>query len=176
MKALTAARQRLVLHWGEMGDRWGVNRTVAQVHALLYLAAEPVTAEEIATTLAVARSNVSNSLRELQGWGLVRVVHQFGDRRQHFEALSDVWEMFRVIVEQRKQREIDPTLAVLRTCLDELRESDRDSSELRHRLDELLDFFLAIDALYSDARKLPVPVLKRVLKTRGLLRKVLPNM
>jgi len=108
--------QKYILHWGEMGTRWGVNRTVAQIHALLFLTNRPLPAEEIADTLGVARSNVSNSLKELQGWGLVRISHVAGDRRDHFVALQDVWEIFRVIVEERKKREIDPTLAVLREC------------------------------------------------------------
>ena len=96
-----------------MGTRWGINRTVAQVHALLFLSPVPVPADEISTTLAVARSNVSTCLRELQGWGIVRVVHVLGDRRDHFESLKDVWEIFRIVSEERKRREIDPTLRVL---------------------------------------------------------------
>src|SRR5499425_2034899 len=101
--------QRFVLHWGEMGARWGINRTVAQIHALLYLSPKPLNAEEIAETLGVARSNVSNSLKELQGWGIVRVVHVLGDRRDHFESIKDVWDIFRIVAEERKRREIDPT-------------------------------------------------------------------
>ena len=101
---LTSVEQRFVLHWGEMGTRWGINRTVAQIHALLYLSPRPLHAEEIAQTLSVARSNVSSSLRELQGWGIVRVTHKLGDRRDHFESMKDVWEMFRIIVDERKRR------------------------------------------------------------------------
>lgn len=114
---LPALTQRLVLHWGEMGSRWGVNRTVSQVHALLYLAGRPLHAEEIADALQVARSNVSTSLRELAGWKLVRVVHHVGDRRDHFETAQDPWELFRAIVRERKAREFDPTIDVLRECL-----------------------------------------------------------
>src|SRR5882724_10223575 len=102
-----------------MGARWGINRTVAQLHALLYLSPKPLHAEEIAETLGVARSNVSTSLRELQGWGIVRLVHVLGDRRDHFESLKDVWEMFRMVLDERKRREIDPTLAMLRECIAE---------------------------------------------------------
>src|SRR5438445_5253484 len=111
---LTPAARRFIVHWGEMGSPWGVNRTVAQIHALLYIAPRALTAEEIAATLSVARSNVSTSLRELQGWGIVRVAHVLGDRRDYFESMRDVWEMFRIILEERKRREGDPTLAVLR--------------------------------------------------------------
>src|ERR1700739_1947938 len=101
MTALTPVQQKFILHWGEMGTRWGINRTVAQIHALLFISARPLAADEIVEALAVARSNVSTSLRELQGWGIVRVVHVIGDRRDHFESLRDVFEMFRIIVEQR---------------------------------------------------------------------------
>ena len=106
--AMTPVQERFVLHWGEMGARWGINRTVAQIHALLFLSARPLQAEEIAATLGVARSNVSTSLRELQGWGIVRIIHIMGDRRDHFESMKDVWEMFRIIVDERKKREADP--------------------------------------------------------------------
>lgn len=119
---LTPVMRKFVLHWGEMGTRWGINRTVAQIHALLYLAPRPLHAEEIASLLTVARSNVSTSLRELQAWGVVRVVHVLGDRRDHFETLSDVWQMFRIIMDERKKREIDPTLALLEECVAEARQ------------------------------------------------------
>ena len=105
--ALSPTLSRFVLHWGEMGTRWGVNRTVAQIHALLYITGRPMHAEEIADTLDVARSNVSTSLRELQGWNLVRLVHLSGDRRDHFETSTDVWELLRTIVRERQRREID---------------------------------------------------------------------
>ena len=106
---LSGTTRELVLHWGEMGTRWGVNRTVAQVHALLFLSPEPLTAEEIADTLSVARSNVSTSLKELQGWKLAQVVHRIGDRRDHFQTSHDVWDLFMTVVEQRVEREIEPT-------------------------------------------------------------------
>jgi DNA-binding transcriptional regulator GbsR (MarR family) len=114
---LSPIAQRFVLHWGEMGSRWGVNRTVAQIHALLFLSGRPMDAEEISDTLNVARSNVSTSLKELQAWKLARISHVMGDRRDYFETSSDVWELFRLIVEGRKQREIDPTITVLRDCV-----------------------------------------------------------
>src|SRR5262249_15894846 len=98
--SLSAVDEKFILHWAEMGTKWGINRPVAQVHALLYLAPQPLPADEIAVTLSVARSNVSTSLRELQGWGIVRVVHVLGDRRDHFETLQDVWEIFRIVAEE----------------------------------------------------------------------------
>ena len=113
MIKLTPVMQKFILHWGEMGTRWGVNRTVAQIHALLYLSPVPRHAEQIADTLSVARSNVSNSLKELQNWGLIKVVHVMGDRRDHFESIKDVWEMYRIVLDERKKRELDPYLQLL---------------------------------------------------------------
>src|SRR5687767_3554819 len=136
---LTDVAKKFVLHWGEMGTRWGINRTVAQIHALLFLSERPLTAEQIAETLGVARSNVSNSLRELQNWGIVRVVHVMGDRRDHFESMKDVWEMFRVILDERKKRETDPTLHLVRACVADARKPGGDLYE-RERPADLLAF------------------------------------
>ena len=126
---LPPAVRRFVLHWGEMGQAWGVNRSIGQIHALLYLSEEPRTAEHISDVLAIARSNVSTSLRELQAWGLIRRVHVMGDRRDHFEAECDVWEMVRRIAEGRKAREFDPALQMLVQCRDEAK-GDRTISPL----------------------------------------------
>ena len=114
---LNPTSQRFVLHWGEMGSKWGVNRTVSQIHALLFLAGRPMAADEITETLDVARSNVSNSIKELQNWNLISMVHVLGDRRDHFETSTDVWALFRTVVAERKEREFDPTITVLRDCL-----------------------------------------------------------
>ncbi|MBC8095914.1 MAG: MarR family transcriptional regulator, partial [Akkermansiaceae bacterium] len=111
-----------------MGTRWGINRTVAQIHALLFIAPKPLNAEDIASTLAVARSNVSNSLKELQGWRIVKLVHVLGDKRDHFESMKDPWEMFRIVLDERKRREIDPTLQLLRECIAEA-EKDKETDE-----------------------------------------------
>ncbi|MFL6521352.1 MAG: GbsR/MarR family transcriptional regulator, partial [Chthoniobacterales bacterium] len=119
MKDLPLIAQKFILHWGEMGTRWGINRTVAQVHALLFLSERPLPADEIVKILGVARSNISTSLRELQNWGIIRIVHVIGDRRDHFESLKDVYAMFRIIARERKKREIQPTLRVLRDCIEE---------------------------------------------------------
>jgi DNA-binding transcriptional regulator GbsR (MarR family) len=170
---LSAAKKQFVLHWGEMGTRWGINRTVAQIHALLHVSATPLTAEEIAAALSVARSNVSTSIRELQGWGLVRPVPMLGDRRQHFESVKDVWEMFRIIIDQRKRREIDPTLEVLRLCIAELDKGDAKDKYTRERLQEIHDFFADVDALYADIRQFPVSTIRGMVKARGAVRKFL---
>ena len=166
-KTLTPVTQKFVLHWGEMGTRWGINRTVAQVHALLFLSAKPVPADEIAETLAVARSNVSTSLRELQGWGIVRVVHVLGDRRDHFESLKDVWEMFRIVSEERKRREIDPTLRVLGECLQEMKSGAENDTFARERLESMLEFLAGMTGMFEEILRMPTGTLKSVVKMRG---------
>lgn len=170
---LSHTMQKLVLHWGEMGTRWGVNRTVAQIHALLYLASQPLPAEDIADTLGVARSNVSNSLKELQSWGLVRVTHLIGDRRDHFVALQDVWEIFRVVLEERKRRELDPTLTVLRECALEADEDAELDAATHRKMEEVLRFVEMLTATYEDYKRLPPASLKRMLKMGGKIAKFL---
>ena len=170
---LTPVEKTFILHWGEMGTRWGVNRTVAQIHALLYLSEEPLHAEEITDTLGVARSNVSNSLKELQSWGIVRVVHQLGDRRDHFESMKDVWEMFQIILDERKKREIDPTLALLRKCVEDAAPGSKESDTTRERLAELLDFFETTTKWYGQIRSLPQGAVIKFVKMGGKVRKFL---
>ncbi|HEX7987559.1 MAG TPA: GbsR/MarR family transcriptional regulator [Duganella sp.] len=165
--------QKYILHWGEMGTRWGVNRTVAQIHALLFLSNQPLPAEEIAETLAVARSNVSNSLKELQSWGLVRITHLAGDRRDHFVALQDVWEVFRVIVEERKKREIDPTLTVLRECALEAEHDPALEPATKVKMEQVLDFLEMLTATYGDYKRLPPATLRRFLKMGGKVARLL---
>jgi DNA-binding transcriptional regulator GbsR (MarR family) len=155
-----------------MGTRWGINRTVAQIHALLFIAPHPLTAEEIAATLSVARSNVSTSLRELQGWGIVRVTNVLGDRRDYFESMADVWQMFQVILEERKRREVDPTVAVLRECVAGLEKAQPGEVAVKQRLVELLDFMETMDGAYREVRSLSLVDLRRLLKVRGGMRKV----
>jgi DNA-binding transcriptional regulator GbsR (MarR family) len=170
---LTPVQQQFILHWGEMGARWGINRTVAQVHALLHISEAPLSADTIADALGVARSNVSTSLRELQGWGIVRAVHVLGDRRVHFESITNVWELFRTIVDQRKRREIDPTLEMLRKALDQLDGARSGDRYTRERLQELLEFFEIMTELYDELRHLPIAALRSVARMRGKVRKLL---
>lgn len=170
---LSATEQKYILHWGEMGSRWGVNRTVAQIHALLFLANAPLNAEQIADTLNVARSNVSNSLKELQGWGLVKIAHVMGDRRDHFVALQDVWEIFRVIVEERKRREIDPTLSVLRECAIEADGDGQMAPATRQKMAQVLEFLEMLAGSYDDYKHLQPATLKRFLTMGGKVAKLL---
>jgi DNA-binding transcriptional regulator GbsR (MarR family) len=156
MKELPPFAQHFILHWGEMGTKWGINRTVAQIHALLFISEAPLNAEDICDRLGVARSNVSNSLRELQNWGIVKVVHLPGDRRDHFESMKDVYELFRVIAAERKRREIDPTLLRLRSCAREAGDSEAPSDAYAKRqLEELLGFFELVSDFYDKMNRLP---------------------
>jgi len=167
---LSPAKERFILHWGEMGTKWGINRTVAQVHSLLHISAKPLNAEEIAETLDVARSNVSSSLKELQNWGIIKVVHIMGDRRDHFESQHDIWVLFQTIMDERKRRELDPTAAVLRACVDEAKE---EGDELAYkRLAELADFVDTMSNWYVQLRKLPPGGWKKMAKMGSILSKI----
>lgn len=170
--SLPPVAQRFVLHWGEMGSRWGVNRTVSQIHALLFLSGRPMHAEEIADVLAVARSNVSNSLRELQNWNLVRVVYLMGDRRDHFETSRDVWDLFRTIVRERKAREFDPTVAVLRECLTD-KDFAQEDAGTRMRISETLALMEALSAWAEEMLRLAPETTMKVIKLGAKVQKLL---
>ena len=161
--ALGALGARFVLHWGEMGTRWGVSRTVSQIHALLFLLGRPMHAEEIAAVLQVARSNVSTSIRELQNWDLVKVTHLSGDRRDHFETSLDPWELMRVIVRERKEREFDPTIAFLRGCVG-AKEFAREDPGTQKRLRETLSLMESLATWGEQMLSVDNTVLKRLLK------------
>ncbi len=170
---MTPAAQKLVLHWGEMGSRWGLNRTVAQIHALLYAAPRPLHAAEIADTLAIARSNVSTGLRELGAWGIVKASHRLGDRRDYFETVTDIWQLFRLILEERWRREIEPTLAVLDECLAEAGRTGADAHTVE-RLQDLQAFFRTLESWYQQVRGMELSQVKRIARVgarvRGLLK------
>jgi DNA-binding transcriptional regulator GbsR (MarR family) len=169
---LTAAAQKFVLHWGEMGQAWGINRTMAQVHALLFVSPDALDAEEISRLLDVSRSNVSTSLRELITWGVVRRVHIIGDRRDRFEALKDVMETFRVIMAERKRREMDPTIALLENCVSEARASDAGEQYTRDQLEKMLEFCKMLTAWYSQIDRLSTPALLRLFRAGARLAKL----
>ena len=173
MNALSSASKKFILHWGEMGTRWGVNRTVAQIHALLYLSPRPLTAEEIASTLSVARSNAGTSLRELQRWGIVRVTHVLGDRRDYFESPQDTWEMIKLILEERKRREIDPTMQVLEDCLAECEAGGPADRSVRERLQSMLALFQTMDSWYREINALTGSEMKRLVGMSRQVRKLL---
>lgn len=170
---LTPVTERFVLHWGEMGSRWGVNRTMSQIHALLFVSGRPMHADELCELLGVARSNASTSLRELQSWGLVRIVHLLGDRRDHFETSGDVWELLRVIVRGRKAREFEPTVLALRECLAHP-EIGRESALSRQRVGETLVLMETLSAWVDEMLRLPPETLMKIMKLgariQGLMR------
>lgn len=161
---LTPAVEKYVLHWGEMGTRWGTNRTVAQIQALLYLSPRPLRADEIVDLLSVARSNVSTSIRELQSYGLVKMTHVLGDRRDYFESLHDVWELFRVIIEQRKQRELNPTLSMLRKCAAEVDEEEQTDEVTKQRIRNMLRFVETTSEWYEKIQSVPTSTLQKLMR------------
>ncbi|MBX3659965.1 MAG: MarR family transcriptional regulator [Ramlibacter sp.] len=169
---LSATSRKFILHWGEMGTRWGVNRTVAQIHALLYLHGKPVPADEIADTLGVARSNVSNSIRELQAWNLVKLVHVMGDRRDHFETGTDLWELTRTIVRERKEREIMPTMDMLRSLLDSP-ELMVDGVDRAARIKAMLEMLESLNLWSDEMLRLDADTLAKVLRLGAKIQKLI---
>jgi len=173
MTPLSPVQQKFILHWGEMGTRWGINRTVAQIHALLFISPKPLNAEDLVQGLGVARSNVSNSLKELQGWGIVKRVHVMGDSRDHFESMKDVWEMFRVVLDERKKREIDPTQRMLRDCITEAGKDKATDEYTQQKLRDLADFFDTTTAWYGQIRLWPTGALAKFVKAGDKIRKLI---
>ena len=169
---LNPIAQKFILHWGEMGSKWGVNRTVSQIHALLYLAGRPMAADEIAETLGVARSNVSNCIKELQNWKLIHVVHEMGDRRDHFATSTDVWALFRTVVSERKQREFDPTIAVLRDCLTSA-ELSKEEAAVQLRIKETLSLMESLSTWGDQMLKLDPSTLMKVMKLGAKIQNLL---
>jgi DNA-binding transcriptional regulator GbsR (MarR family) len=174
-KRLPVAVERFVLHWGDLGGRWGVNRSVAQIHALLYVSERPRTAEEIADLLGLARSNVSNSIKELLAWNLVRRVPIKGDRRDHFEAEADVWEMFMRIAVGRKERELDPAIAALRACAAEAQGDPTVHAVANARLKALLGFVETLDRWYAQMLGVPKQKLAALIRLGTRIVSLLPG-
>src|SRR6201984_3791096 len=163
-KKLPAVVQRFILHWGDMGDEWGVNRSVSRIHGLLYLSETPMTAEDIADALGMARSNVSNSIKELLAWNLIRRVPIMGDRRDHFEAETDIWEVAVRIAAGRKEREIDPAIAALRACVTDAADDPTISPVASRRLAAVLVFTALVERWYTQMLKVPRPRLIALIK------------
>ncbi|MES2055770.1 MAG: MarR family transcriptional regulator [Pseudomonadota bacterium] len=164
-----------ILHWGEMGTHWGVNRSVAQIHALLYLSDRPMHAEEIVETLVLARSNVSTALKELQGYGIVRRVHVEGDRRDHFTAETDLWEMLMRIAAERKRREIDPTIALMGQLSERLKADGKAPDHVRERITRMHEFLSTLGTWYEQVRVLPKPTLVTLMKLGGKVARFIPG-
>ena len=167
---LTETARRFVVHWGEMGTAWGVNRIVAQIHALLFFHGRPLHADDIAQTLVVARSNVSNSLKELLNWNLIRTTHVLGDRRDYFETSLDVWELFRTIVRERKEREFDPTVRVLQELVS-TPGFEQESPDAQDRVRETLRFMQTLGTWSEEMLRLSPPTLEKVMRLGASVQK-----
>jgi DNA-binding transcriptional regulator GbsR (MarR family) len=164
-KRLPPAVEQIVLRWGDLGGQWGVNRSVAQIQALLFLSDAPLTAEDIAETLGMARSNVSNSLRELMAWKLIHRVPVLGDRRDHYGAETDLWQMATKVAQGRKAREIDPMVAAIRDAMAQL-EADASgvSPRVQDRLHRMHDFVTTVDSWYQQMLQVPPETLMRLIR------------
>ena len=163
--------QRFVLHFGEMGSRWGINRTVGQIYALLYVSAKPLNADEITEALNFSRSNVSMGLKELQSWRLARLIHQPNDRRDYFQAPEDVWTIFRTLLVERRKREIDPTLSMLR---DALMESPSSAEDLhaQERMKEMHEFMERMTDWLDEVQKMDSAMLASLMKMGAKVQKL----
>ena len=170
---LTPTTEKFIVHWGEMGSRWGVSRSVAQIHALLYLSERPLHAEQINVILNLARSNISTSLKELLNWGLITRTQILGDRRDHYEAVKDNWEIVMRISEGRKKREIDPTLQLLRLVANNTEYDHEVTPEQRKQITELVGFMETLDTWYNDIRTVPKEKLLRLMKLGARVAKFL---
>lgn len=173
MVTLTPVMKKIILHWGEMGSVWGINRTVAQMYALLYLSPDPLTADEISACLSIARSTVSTGLHELQAWGVVKIVNVLGDRRDYFTTMSDIWEIFRVILDERKRREIDPTLEMLQESVEEIQNQAGDQTHVADRVNDMLEFFETFTAAYEQFQRVPTSRLKELLRMSNKLTRMI---
>jgi DNA-binding transcriptional regulator GbsR (MarR family) len=169
---LTPLAQKFILHFGEMGSRWGINRTVGQIYALLYVSARPLNADEIAESLSFSRSNVSMGLKELQSWRLVKLLHQPNDRREYFEPPKDIWDIFKALLEERRRREVEPTLSMLRDALLETpsTEADRVAQE---RMREMYNLIELSSSWFDDVQRLSPETLASLMKMGSTVKKLL---
>ncbi len=172
---MTPAMEDYVLHWGEMGSRWGVNRTVSQIHALLYLAPAPLDADQIGAALSVARSNVSTSIKELVSWDLVQVVRPLGERKEHYTAHGDPWDIVMTVMRGRKQREVDPTLAVLNACARQLQVDNETPEDVKEKILAMHEFLSELDGWYAEISALPRETLRVLMGMGKAVVKYLPR-
>ena len=172
MVNLTPLAQKFILHFGEMGSRWGINRTVGQMYALLYVLGKPLNADEIAEHLQFSRSNVSMGLNELQSWRLVKLLHQPGDRREYFEPPKDVWDIFKALLEERRRREVEPTLSMLRDALLETPTTDTDIVA-QNRMREMYELIELSSSWFDDVQRLSPETLTSLMKMGSTIGKLL---
>lgn len=174
-KPLPPSIMRFILHWGDLGSQWGVNRSVAQIHALLFLSERPLPADEIADILGLARSNVSNSIKELLAWELIERVPIMGERRDHFAAETDIWEMVTRIAKGRKAREIDPAQAALKACSEDAANDPQISPIAKQRLDDMLDFVTTMGGWHDEMIRLPKSTLMTLINMGSKVTRFLPG-
>ncbi|WKB52603.1 GbsR/MarR family transcriptional regulator [Eleftheria terrae] len=172
MYSMSPLVRSFVAHFGEMGSRWGINRTVGQIYALIFVSPRPINADEIAERLEFSRSNVSMGLKELQAWRLVRLKHLAGDRREYFEAPSDAWEIFNRLAEERRRREIEPTLSMLRNALLEEPTTDEDRIA-QERMKDMHDLIELLMTWFDDVRRLDAQTLSQLMKMGSKVQKLL---
>jgi len=169
---LTPLAQRFILHFGEMGSRWGINRTVGQIYALLYVSAKPLNADEIAESLSFSRSNVSMGLKELQSWRLVKLLHQPNDRREYFEPPKDIWDIFKALLEERRRREVEPTLSMLRDALLETPSNETDVIA-QERMREMYNLIELSSSWFDDVQRLSPETLASLMKMGSTVKKLI---
>jgi DNA-binding transcriptional regulator GbsR (MarR family) len=168
---LSPLSQRFILHFGEMGSRWGINRTVGQIYALLYIQNQPLNADEIAERLGFSRSNVSMGLKELQSWRLVKLLHRPGDRREYFEPPKDVWDIFKALLEERRRREIEPTLSMLRDAL--LEQSTNNADQVaQQRMREMYELIELSTTWFDEIQQLSPATLTSLMKMGNKIKKL----
>ena len=172
MSSLSPFVKSFVSHFGEMGSRWGINRTVGQMYALIFVSPQPVNADEIAEALEFSRSNVSMGLKELQAWRLVRLLHVPGDRREYFEAPSDAWEIFRTLAEERRRREIEPTLSMLRSALLESPTTEEDRIA-QQRMKGMHDLIELMSTWFDDVQRMDHKTLVQLMKMGSKVQRLL---
>lgn len=172
MDTLSPLMQGFILHFGEMGGRWGINRTVGQIYALLYIVGRPLNADEIAEYLSFSRSNVSMGLKELQSWRLVKLLHQPGDRREYFEPPRSIWDIFKTLLEERRRREIEPTLSMLRIALLEPATNETDRAA-QQRMREMYELIELSSSWFDDVQRLSPDTLSSLMKMGAQVQKLL---
>ncbi|MBJ7313162.1 GbsR/MarR family transcriptional regulator [Rugamonas sp. CCM 8940] len=172
MQNLSPLATKFILHFGEMGSRWGINRTVGQMYALLYVLGRPLNADEIAEFLGFSRSNVSMGLKELQSWRLVKLLHQPGDRREYFEPPKDIWEIFKALLEERRRREVEPTLSMLRDALLDTPATEADRIA-QQRMREMYDLIELSSSWFDDVQRLSPETLAGLMKMGSTVKKLL---
>ena len=170
--ALNPSMEKFVASWGEMASKWCINRTVAEIHALYILSEQPLSVDDVASSLVFSRSNVSTSLREMESWGLISPVHVRGDRKQYYEAKKDLWEIFRIILDEQRRRVIGPAVATFQECLDEQIRTAPEDEYTAERMREVLSFFNAFNTLCNEFQRLPRGPIQNLFKLKATIREL----